>query len=280
MRHVIIIMGPTASGKSARALALACESNGIVINADAMQCYRPLPILSAQPTVEEQAQVPHQLYGLLAPDDMMTAARWRELALVEIERAFAAGQQPILCGGTGFYIKALLEGLAEIPAIDLAMRENLNAQQAAVGNAILYAELAQCDADSAARIKVGDTQRLLRALEVYHGTGQSLTWWQTQGKSAAPDWTHEIITIMPPRDDLYTRINQRTHDMLANHVLDEVAVVEIAETSPAWKTHGYREFKAYLAGRLSLDEAIAQTQQVTRNYAKRQMTWLRNQIKS
>ncbi|HCM83253.1 MAG TPA: tRNA (adenosine(37)-N6)-dimethylallyltransferase MiaA [Rhodospirillaceae bacterium] len=277
MKTVHIITGPTASGKSARAYALAESHHGVVINADAMQCYAPLPILSAQPTVDEQKEIPHRMYGFLNPLEKLNAARWAELARAEIENAFADGLQPILCGGTGLYLKALTEGMAVVPDIDPSVRMNLQTRLTAEGLPALYAELQKIDAELAARLKPNDTQRILRGLEVFIGTNRKLSEWQQAEHLCPPEYEFKWEIILPEREVLYDKINHRTHAMIAGGVLDEVRGVEIPEASTAWKTHGYREFRSHLRGEISLDEAITQTQQVTRNYAKRQFTWWRNQ---
>lgn len=260
-----------------RALEVAHAVGGVVINADAMQCYAPLPILSAQPTAGEQKEISHRMYGFLQPDEKLNAARWAELARNEIEHAFAAGKQPILCGGSGLYLKALTEGMAAVPDIDPSVRAGLQARLTAEGFEKLAAELQRVDPELAARLKPNDTQRTLRGLEVFVGTGRKLSDWQNSEHHAPPEYKFTWEIILPERDVLYGKINERTHAMLAAGVLDEVRGVEIPETSTAWKTHGYREFKSHLRGEISLDEAIAQTQQVTRNYAKRQFTWWRGQ---
>ncbi len=279
MKSVHIITGPTASGKSARALEVAREAGGVIINADAMQCYGPLPILSAQPTLGEREEVPHRMYGFLQPDEKLNAARWAELARAEIEKAFIIGQQPILCGGTGLYLKALTEGMAIIPDIDPSVRAGLQERLAAENLSSLYTDLQHLDAKLAERLKPNDTQRILRGLEVLIGTGKKLSEWQQDRHYAPPEYEFKWEIILPERNALYEKINARTHAMITVGVLEEVRGVDIPETSTAWKTHGYREFKSHLCGEISLDEAIAQTQQVTRNYAKRQFTWLRGRGK-
>jgi tRNA dimethylallyltransferase len=277
MKKVHIITGPTACGKSARALAVARAGNGVVINADAMQCYAPLPILSAQPTTAERAEIPHRLYGCLQPDEKLNAARWAELARGEIETALVMGQLPILCGGTGLYLQALTQGMAIIPDIDPSVRQNLQARVQHEGLEKLYAELQGADVVLAARLKPNDTQRILRGLEVFIGTGKKLSDWQNSKHAAPAPYDFQWEIILPEREALYDKINARTHAMIAAGVLDEVAAVDISDSSTAWKTHGYREFRAHLRGEISLDEATRQTQQVTRNYAKRQFTWWRGQ---
>lgn len=258
---------------------MARAAGGVVINADAMQCYSPLPVLSAQPTADERRKIPHRMYGFLQPHEKLNAARWAELAHAEIENAFAAGAQPVLCGGTGLYLKALTEGMAVIPDIDPSVRADLQARLAAEGLEKLSAELQRTDPELAARLKPNDTQRTLRGLEVLIGTGKKLSDWQQSEHATPPAYEFKWEIILPERDALYEKINARTHIMIAAGVLDEVAAVEIPEDSTAWKTHGYREFRSHLRGEIALDEAIAQTQQVTRNYAKRQFTWLRGQAR-
>ena len=277
MKSVVIITGPTASGKSARALAVARAANGVVINADAMQCYAPLPILSAQPSVAERVNIPHRLYGFLQPEENLNAARWAELADAEIAAAHRAGLLPILCGGSGLYLKALTSGMARVPDIDPAVRQNLQLRLTAEGLAELYSELSHVDAELAARLKPTDTQRILRGLEVFIGTGKKLSDWQFDEHHQPTEYDFKWEIILPPREQLYENINVRTHQMITAGVLDEVCGVDIPEFSTAYKTHGYREFKSHLRGDISLDDAIAATQQVTRNYAKRQFTWWRGQ---
>jgi len=277
MKSVIIITGPTASGKSACALELAHRLDGVVINADAMQCYAPLPILSAQPSAAERAAIPHRLYGFLQAEENLNAARWAELAKMEIQAAHVAGLLPILCGGSGLYLKALTSGMAKIPEINPAVRAGLQQRLAAEGLAKLYLELSRMDAELAARLKPTDTQRILRGLEVFIGTKKKLSDWQTDEHSRPPEYNFEWDILLPTREQLYGNINMRTYQMIAAGVLNEVRAVDIPETSTAWKTHGYREFKSYLRDEISLDAAITATQQVTRNYAKRQFTWWRGQ---
>jgi len=275
MKSVVIITGPTASGKSACALELARRLDGVVINADAMQCYAPLPILSAQPSAAERAEIPHRLYGFLRPEENLNAARWAELAGTEIAAAHTAGMLPILCGGSGLYLKALTSGMAKIPDIDPAVRAGLQQRLLAKDLSELYLELSRVDVELAARLKSTDTQRILRGLEVFIGTGKKLSEWQNGEHSQPPEYDFEWDILLPTREQLYENINMRTHQMIVASVLDEVRAVDIPETSTAYKTHGYREFKSYLRNETSLDAAITATQQVTRNYAKRQFTWWR-----
>ena len=276
-QRVHILAGPTASGKSSRAMAVARAAGGVIINADAMQCYAPLPILSAQPSVADRAALPHRLYGFLQPTDSINAAKWAELALHEIENVLTAGQLPIVCGGTGLYLKALTQGMAKIPDIDPAIRQSLQARLADEGLPKLYDELKTRDAALAARLKAGDTQRILRGLEVVIGTGRPLSEWQSGEHTRPPAYDFRLEIILPEREQLYENINHRTHQMIAMGVLDEVRAADIPPQSLAYKTLGYAEFRRHLTNEIPLDEAIELTQTLTRQYAKRQMTWWRNQ---
>lgn len=282
---VYIIAGPTASGKSARALELARAHNGTVINADSLQIYQDLPILSAIPDAQEMGDIPHKLYGFLKPEQTCSAQKWRERAEIEIRACFAAGQTPIICGGTGLYIVTLTRGLSHIPDVDDAVRARFIAQAESEGAPALHAYLTVHDPKAAARLHPNDTQRLIRACEVFEGTGKPISYWQDQPRSGAMqgvDFEAEIV--MPPRDVLYERCNKRFALMTQNGVLDEVAALdariksgEIQEDAAITRTLGFKELQAYLRGMTSLDEAIELAQIQTRQYAKRQTTFFRNQ---
>jgi tRNA dimethylallyltransferase len=279
---VTIITGPTCSGKSAYALGLAEKQGGVIINADAMQLYADLPVLTAQPTAEEQARVPHRLYGVLDGADMCTVARWVALAADAIRDAWAAGHPPLLVGGTGMYLKALMQGLAEIPPVPESVREGLRARMAAEGNAAFYAWFTAQDPRMAARLKPGDTQRLLRAAEVWQATGRSLADWQADPATPMlPEAQYKLLAISRERQALYKRIDARFLVMMAQGAVEEVARLHARGLSPAlpvMRSHGVPELIAWQEGRLSRAEAIAQGQQNTRHYAKRQWTWIRNQF--
>ncbi|MFO1242872.1 MAG: tRNA (adenosine(37)-N6)-dimethylallyltransferase MiaA [Rickettsiales bacterium] len=290
---VHIITGPTGSGKTARALQAAAEKNGIIINADAMQTYADLRILSARPTEEEENQAEHRLYGVLDVFDPCTAARWVDMAAKEIRQVWQENKLPILVGGTGMYIKSLMQGLSDIPDIPAEIRERVRAMPEP------YIYLQQIDPEMAARLKPGDSQRIARALEVMEATGISLAEWQAKPmKPALPeaDYTMEIIAL--PRDELYHRIDRRLDLMIDAGALEEVEVLwkkvrdfsrqsplpireeikDLSATYPLLRAHGVPEFFAYLDGTMKLREAIDKAKQNTRNYAKRQMTWIRNQF--
>lgn len=279
---VIIIAGPTASGKSALGLALAERFNGTVINADSMQVYRDLRVLTARPADAEMQRVPHRLYGVLDGAVHGTAALWRGLALEAVAETVAAGRVPILLGGTGLYLRGLLDGLVDIPAIPPAVRDEARARLERLGPEALHRDLAAIDPDTAARLMPGDSQRLVRAWEVARGTGRGLAAWQAE--SSAPPLPNPVFRLLlrPPRPALYARIDRRFEAMLAAGALDEAAAVrartDLPADAPMRKAHGLPELIQYLDGTMSLDEAVRAGQLNTRHYAKRQTTWFRHQF--
>lgn len=279
---VVIVAGPTASGKSAFALAIAEEFDGVVINADSMQIYRDLHILTARPSAADEARVPHRLYGVLPASEACSAARWRELAMAEIEAAHDAGKLPIVCGGTGLYLKVLMEGLSPMPEVPDETRRTLRARMEREGVQALYRELRSRDPDMAERLQPVDRQRILRALEVLQATGRSLADWQAVPAEGPPPGQRFLtILLAPPRDWLYRRCDRRLEAMLEEGALDEVrrlTAMGLDSDLPAMKAVGVKEFAAHLAGYRALDDALAAAQQATRNYAKRQDTWFRRQI--
>jgi tRNA dimethylallyltransferase len=282
-RPVLIVAGPTASGKSALALDLARALGGVVVNADSMQVYRELRILTARPTPEEEALAPHRLYGVLPAAEACSAASWRALALQEIGRAHAAGRVPILAGGTGLYIRALTHGLSPIPDVPQALRRAVRRRFAEIGNQAFHAELAARDPEMGARLHPGDSQRLMRAAEVLEASGRSLAEWQrapAEGEGAQ-GLRFFTIALLPPRAALRERIAARFAAMLAAGALAEVralAELRLPAELPAMKAHGVPELMAHLAGQISLEEAARRAVAVTGQYAKRQFTWLRHQI--
>jgi tRNA dimethylallyltransferase len=275
----MIVAGPTGSGKSALAVALAEAFDGVVINADAMQVYRELRILTARPTPEEEERVPHRLYGVLSARDPCSAGRWRELALAAIDDARATGRLPIVVGGTGLYLRALLRGLADVPAIPDAVRREAEDRHRLLGGAGFRAELAALDPLAAARLPAGDTQRLLRAWEVVRATGRTLTEWQHDAVPVPYPARFATIILLPPRALLYPALDARFERMLAAGALAEAAAVsDLPPTLPAMKAVGVRQLMAHIRGEISFDEACATAKRETRRYAKRQLTWLRHQI--
>lgn len=272
---ILAIAGPTASGKSALALALAERLQGTVINADALQVYRELRVLSARPGPVEEARVPHRLYGVLPGAEACSAGRWRALALTEIDAARAAGRLPILAGGSGLYLKALEQGLAPAPPVPAAIK----AAAAARPLATLHAELARRDPAMAARLQPTDRQRLERAWAVLEATGRSLADWQAEAGEPGPPL--QWLVLLPPRERLRQAVAERWEHMLAEGALEEVRALlalRLAPELPVMKAVGVRELAAVLEGRGSLAEASAAAITATRQYLKRQTTWLRTQV--
>lgn len=283
-RPAVMIGGPTASGKSGLAADIAEAFHGVVINADSMQIYRELDIITARPGAAERSKSPHRLYGVLPGAERCSAARWRELALAEIETALEAGRLPIVVGGTGLYLRTLEQGLAPVPEIPEEVRQATWAYFEELGAEAFHRALAQRDPEMAGRLNVGDRQRLLRAWEVLAATGTSLATWQArQAGSAAqldPGLALLKLAVIPPREVLYARCDARFAAMAAEGAIEEVqALLKLGldPALPVMKAIGVREFGAYLAGEISLEVAVSKAQQETRRYAKRQMTWLRNQ---
>ncbi len=276
---VLAIAGPTASGKSALALALAGALNGCVINADALQVYRELRILTARPSVEDEARVPHRLYGTQPAAEACSAGAWRRLAMAAIAAARAAGQLPILCGGSGLYLKALEDGLAPTPPVPAAVRAEAQALLERIGPAGLRARVAQHDPGLAVRLPESDPQRLLRAWSVWRASGRSLGDWQQV--AGAPGQPLRWLVLLPTREVLREAVATRWQAMLAAGALEEVRALlalGLDPTLPAMKAVGVRELGAVLDGRATLEAASALAVNATRQYLKRQTTWLRNQV--
>jgi len=278
----ILIAGPTASGKSALALAVAERHGGVIVNADSMQVYRDLRIITARPSVAEEAQVPHRLYGHVDAAENYSVGRWCQDARAVLEEAKSAGRVPILVGGTGLYFKALTQGLSAVPPTPPDIRAAVRARCDAEGAAALHAELARRDPAMAARLKPGDRMRLARALEVLEATGRSLADWHRDGLPAILDPDEAVkIFLVVNRSELYRRIDARFDAMLAEGALDEVRALAgrgLDPLLPAMKAHGVPWLRRHLAGEISLEEAAAGGKQDTRRYTKRQATWFRNQM--
>ena len=279
---ILIVGGPTASGKSALALDLALRLRGMVINADSMQVYKELRILSARPTPADEERVPHRLYGTLPARERCSAGRWCDLALAEIAGARAKQLLPILVGGTGLYFRSLLRGLAPIPPVPQGIRDTAVELHTEVGAAEFHRLLAVRDPDSAARIHPANTQRVLRAYEVFEATGKSLGDWQNEAAGEA-GYAGKVVALVlePPREVLYAACDARSELMAAAGGIEEVAALLTLEIDPAlpiMKALGVREFAALLAGDAKRDEAIENLRRATRNYAKRQATWFRHQM--
>lgn len=278
----ILIAGPTASGKSGLALRLAEALGGVVINADSMQVYSGLRVLTARPSAGDEARVPHALYGFVEGRDSYSAGRYAVDAAKALAEARRQGLRPIIVGGTGLYFKTLLEGLSPIPQVTDAVRDRWRGAAAAMGAARMYAELQGRDPEMAARLAPTDTQRIVRALEVLDETGMSLAAWQ--GLPRAPvldesDVLRLLVTI--DREELRARINARLVTMLDEGALEEVQQLDalgLPAAHPLMTALGVREVRGYLGGTLSREAALEFAQADTRRYAKRQLTWFRRNM--
>lgn len=277
LAKVYVIGGPTASGKSALAYQLAQDKRGIILNGDSLQVYAGLEILTDQPSSQTQQEIPHGLYGLLDPTQSYSAGLWLSQVIQEIDRSLKEGLTPIVVGGTGLYLKTLLTGISPIPSIDPGIREYLLTRDSATQD-ILYQELLVRDPALAARIHPHDRQRTLRGLEVFYGTGKSLSYWQTQ-KPTPPPYEFETILLMPSSEEIQGKIADRIEKMVDKGVLEEVAAVLPLPPSPtALKAIGLREFGSFIKGECTLEQAKELTFLHTCQYAKRQRTWFRSQF--
>ena len=285
MKKIILLAGPTASGKSALALDWADQYEGEIVNSDSMQVYTELHDITARPSPEEVARCPHHLYGVLQGDDPCSAERWRAMAYEVIEDIWARGKTPIVVGGTGLYFKSLTDGLSEVPEIDEAIRQEIRTTATSGTAPQSHARLKELDPEMAGKLAPGDGQRIARALEVVLSTGKSLSYWQaippTGGLNERDDL--EIgrhVTVME-RAKLYARCDLRFRQMIEQgNALQEVRdlmMQEYAPSLPVMKSLGVPQIIRYLREEIALEEAITLSQTVTRQFAKRQMTWFRNQ---
>ena len=274
---VALIAGPTASGKSALALRLAETTGGAIVNADSAQVYRDLPILSAAPSPADRDRTDHRLYGVLDGSQPCSAADWAEMAKVELAQLHAAGRLPILVGGTGLYLRTLLDGIAPVPAIDPQIRAEVRAASVAEN----LAALTPLDPVAAAILNPGDTTRIARALEVVWSTGKTLGEWQEQREGGiGGEIELRSMVLLPPRPWLYERCDRRFADMVEEGALEEVELLlarNLDPDLPVMRAIGVAELGAQLRGELTIEQAIAAGQQATRNYAKRQYTWFAHQ---
>ncbi|MFC3126347.1 tRNA (adenosine(37)-N6)-dimethylallyltransferase MiaA [Pseudoroseomonas globiformis] len=280
----LLIAGPTASGKSALALGLGQDLGGTVINADSMQVYAGLRVLTAQPSDKEMALLPHRLYGERDPAVAASVAWWRGRVLEEMKAARAEGRLPILCGGTGLYFRSLTDGIAEIPPIPPEAREEARDLLAAEGAAALHARLAAADPASAARLRSSDSQRLARAWEVWRGTGRGIASWQGAGSTGPArldgvPWRFVAIRLDPPREALREAIGLRWDAMLRGGAEDEVRALlarRLDPALPAMRAHGVPELSAALRGEMGAEEAGRRACSAIGQYTKRQATWYRH----
>lgn len=272
-----LIAGPTASGKSALALALAEAAGGIVVNADSAQVYKDLRIVSARPSEAEERRVPHRLYAYRDGAEPCSAADWAQDARAAAAEAWAEGRLPILCGGSGLYLRTLLDGIAPLPEIDPAVRAAVRGLPVAEA----FGRLAEEDPEAAARLRPGDAARIARALEVVRSTGRPLRSWQAErGGGIAGGVRLRPLLLLPPRDWVYARCDDRFEKMMSDDGLAEVSSLlerNISASLPVMRAIGVREIAAFLRGALTREEALAAGRQATRRYAKRQYAWFAHQ---
>ena len=279
--QALLIAGPTASGKSALAIHLAKKLDGVVINADSMQVYQPLRVLTARPTEEEEAEVAHALFGHVGAGQPYSVAHWLSDATQAIAAIQAQGRLPIVTGGTGMYFRALTEGLSDIPAVPDAIRARLRALEAEIGVEALHARLMLCDPETASSLNPTDPQRVIRAMEVFEATGRSIRSFQGPRHGAVIDPARALsVFLEPDREVLRARIDARFDGMMQQGALREVealARLDLDPALPVMRAHGVPGLIAALRGEWSMAQAIEKGKADTRRYAKRQHTWFRHQ---
>jgi len=281
-----VIVGPTASGKSAAAIDLAKTCDGVIINCDAMQSYDALHVLTAQPSKADYNTCPHELYGHLHPSTYYNAAQWRNDAIATIEASLKNNQTPIICGGTGFYLKALMDGLSPMPETPSHIRDEVIALHNEMGHEAFFKMLQDKDPETAQGLDPHNTQRSMRAWEVLVFTGKPLSQWQKEPLIGPPiEWVFDVKPIIPERDVIHNNIRNRLDIMIDQGILDEVRALDqliqngdVPDNGLIIKAHGFRPFRRYLNGEWTLDQAKTQTEIETRQYAKRQVTWIKHQI--
>jgi len=279
-KPIVILFGPTASGKSSLAMSIASKIDAVIINCDSKQLYKEIPIITAQPTKEEQSLIPHEMYGVISVAEHCSVGRWLDMVKPVIEKAWQSGKVPMLVGGTGMYIKYLTEGIPQMPYIDDDIRKKVRGEVASLGSAVVHENL-----DDAMRQKLepGDKQRVARAYEVLLQTGKSLAYWQEQPAIPVFDNVqfHKFF-LSPPREKVYENCNMRFEQMMQEGVLEEIEEMKamgLSDELPSMKSHGVPELIAYLNGDMTKEDAIWQAQRNTRHYIKRQFTWFRGQLK-
>ena len=279
---VILLAGPTASGKSALALALAEQFGGTIINADSMQVYRDLRLITARPSVEEERRMPHALYGHVDAAENYSVGAWRSEAAAELAMAERQSRAAIVVGGTGLYFNALTRGLTTMPPIPKQVRDDVRARLKSDGAAALHDELKRLDPHAAARLNRGDRARISRALEVMVATGRSIRDWHEDAKPDGPDSLRAVrIFLSPERDELARRIGVRFDAMIEAGAIEEVRALmarDLDPSLPAMKAHGVPWLIRQLRGEITLEQAVEGAKRDTRQYTKRQETWFRNQL--
>jgi tRNA dimethylallyltransferase len=279
--RIWLIAGPTASGKSSLALRLAEAADAEIVNADSMQLYRDLRVLTARPSVEDEARAPHHLFGSVDAAEGWSVGRWLRAAAALLAELTAAHRPVVFVGGTGLYFRALTQGLAHIPPVPAGVRREAEADYELMGESAFRGRLGAYDPAAAARIAEGDRQRLVRAWEVYAATGTPISDWQQSGHPVLTGDAWRAVALEPPRAALYGRCDDRLEAMVAKGAVLEVAALvarDLDPSLPAMKAVGVREFAAYVRGEAELEETLATAQRETRRYAKRQLTWMRGQM--
>jgi tRNA dimethylallyltransferase len=280
--NATLIAGPTASGKSALALEIACERNGVIVNTDSMQVYDVLQVLTARPSAQEMESVPHRLFGHVHPSQHYSVGSWTADVNAVFAKSEMADRHLVFVGGTGLYFKALLGGLSQMPEIPDQVRSFWRERLQTLGAETLHAELVIRDAETAARLKPQDGQRIVRALEVFEASGEPISHWQRRLENALIDGPGvRKFCILPERDAVRARIDARFKMMVENGALDEVRnllALDLDPSLPSMKAIGVAELGAYLRGEIDLQTAVERASAATRQYAKRQTTWLRHQF--
>lgn len=283
-KQLVIIAGPTASGKSALAMDLADHYGGWLLNGDSIQIYQELPLLSASPTLTDKKRVPHRLYGILKAEEDCSVARWLDLVRQEIEICQQEGALPVIVGGTGLYLQALLQGLSPVPEIEESMKEQAKKELETRGLEEIYQCLLQEDPRLREKIKPTDRQRVSRAWEVLRGTGRSILSFQEHPpQDLLPDYKKITILLLPPRKELVQKAKERLEEMFAKGAVEEVRDLlkkRLPPRSTLFKAIGVREIEAFLKDEVTKEEALARAQIATNQYIKRQMTWFRLQMKA
>ncbi|WP_144858912.1 tRNA (adenosine(37)-N6)-dimethylallyltransferase MiaA [Mesorhizobium sp. J18] len=282
LKNAILIAGPTASGKSDLAMELARRTGGIVVNADSMQVYSVLSVLTARPTATDVAKVPHKLYGYVHPSEPYSTGRWMRDVAGLIGAGTFKNRTAVFVGGTGLYFRALTEGLSPMPDIPDEIRQKLRRRLVEEGPQALHALLSRKDPAAAEAIRPSDGQRILRALEVLEASGRPISAWQAERSQPLVDaGSSRLLALVPDRESLHRRIDERFDRMVAAGAVEEVRellALRLDASMPAMKAIGVPEFRAYLDGKMTLEEAVSRAKAVTRQYAKRQVTWLRHQL--
>ncbi|PIR39805.1 MAG: tRNA (adenosine(37)-N6)-dimethylallyltransferase MiaA [Alphaproteobacteria bacterium CG11_big_fil_rev_8_21_14_0_20_39_49] len=278
-KPIIILFGPTASGKSSLAMSVASKIDAVIINCDSKQLYKEIPIITAQPTEDEKNLITHEMYGVISVSEHCSVGRWLDMVKPVIKRAWAKGKIPMLVGGTGMYIKYLTQGIPQMPDIEEGIRQQVRRQTAKEGSEAVYAKL-----DDAMRRKLepSDRQRVARAYEVLLQTGKSLAYWQEQPTIPVfNDAVYHKFFLSPDRQKVYENCNIRFDKMIGEGVLEEMENLQkmnLSDELPSMKSHGVPELLAYLKGDMNIEDAIEQAKRNTRHYIKRQFTWFRGQM--